>query len=132
MKTNALLFINNAQMAKLADASDLNSDDYYNHAGSIPALSTFINLKTIIMRAKKSIRAWVAREKMERYFCSVKNQKKSKSYWINSNTFNSLVLPKEAFPSVKWEDNEPTRVIIRLAQYDYKKKHFRKYTCHYQ
>lgn len=41
--------------------------------------------------------------------------KKSKSYWINSNTFNSLVLPKEAFPSVKWEDNEPTRVIIRLA-----------------
>ena len=29
-------------------------------------------------------------------------------------------------------NNEPTRVIIRLAQYDYKKKHFRKYTCHYQ
>lgn len=57
MKTNALLFINNAQMAKLADASDLNSDDYYNRAGSIPALSTFINLKMIIMRAKKSIRA---------------------------------------------------------------------------
>lgn len=101
-------------MAKLVDASDLNSDDYYNRAGSIPALSTFINLKTIIMRAKKSIRAWVAREKMERYFCSVKT-KKSKSYWINSNTFNSLVLPKEAFPNVKWEDNEPTRVCIRIA-----------------
>lgn len=83
MKTNALLFINNAQMAKLADASDLNSDDYYNHAGSIPALSTFINLKTIIMRAKKSIRAWVARD--------------------------------EAFPNVKWEDNEPTRVTIRTT-----------------
>lgn len=85
-------------MAKLVDASDLNSDDYYNRAGSIPALSTFINLKTIIMRAKKSIRAWVAR---------CEKPKKSKSYWINSNTFNSLVLPKE--------DNEPTRVIIRLA-----------------
>ena len=40
-------------MAKLVDASDLNSDDNYNRAGSIPALSTFINLKTIIMRAKK-------------------------------------------------------------------------------
>lgn len=132
MKTNALLFINNAQMAKLADASDLNSDDYYNHAGSIPALSTFINLKTIIMRAKKSIRAWVAREKMERYFCSVKNQKKSKSYWINSNTFNSLVLPKEAFPNVKWEDNEPTRVYIRIAQYDNQKKLFKQYTHKYQ
>ena len=132
MKTNALLFINNAQMAKLADASDLNSDDYYNHAGSISALSTFINLKTIIMRAKKSIRAWVAREKMERYFCSVKNQKKRKSYWINLNTFNSLVLPKEAFPNVKWEDNEPTRVYIRIAQYDNQKKLFKQYTHKYQ
>lgn len=87
MKTNALLFINNlinklwqkhkiinnsstinAQMAKLVDASDLNSDDYYNRAGSIPALSTFINLKTIIMRAKKSIRAWVARDRSGKIF----------------------------------------------------------------
>lgn len=51
------------------------------------------------MRAKKSIRAWVAREK---------------NGWINLNTFNSLVLPKEAFPNVKWEDNEPTRVVLRL------------------
>lgn len=107
-------------MAKLVDASDLNSDDYYNRAGSIPALSTFINLKTIIMRAKKSIRAWVAREK------------KRKSYWINLNTFNSLVLPKEAFPNVKWEDNEPTRVYIRIAQYDNQKKLFKQYTHKHQ
>lgn len=110
-------------MAKLVDASDLNSDDYYNRAGSIPALSTFINLKTIIMRAKKSIRAWVAREKNRTLFLFCEKPKKSKSYWINSNTFNSLVLPKEAFP---------TRVYIRIAQYDYKKKYFRKYTRYYQ
>lgn len=76
-------------MAKLVDASDLNSDDYYNRAGSIPALSTFINLKTIIMRAKKSIRAWVARD--------------------------SSGMPSDAFPSIKWEDDEPTRVYIRIA-----------------
>lgn len=65
---------------------------------------------------RKSVRMWVAREKNGALFlfCE-KTKKKSKSYWINSNTFNSLVLPKEAFPSVKWEDNEPTRVIIRLA-----------------
>jgi hypothetical protein len=115
MKTNALLFINNAQMAKLADASDLNSDDYYNHAGSIPALSTFINLKMIIMRAKKSIRAWVAREKNGALFLFWEKPKKCKSYWTNLNTFNSLVLPEEAFPNVKWEDNEPTRVYNRIA-----------------
>lgn len=87
MKTNALLFINNAQMAKLADASDLNSDDYYNRAGSIPALSTFINLKMIIMRAKKSIRAWVAREKKWSVIFVLGKPKKCKSYWTNLNTF---------------------------------------------
>lgn len=54
-------------------------------------------------KPKKSVRMWIARDKND---C--------------------------LFPSVKWEDNEPTKVIIRLAQYDYKKKHFRKYTCHYQ
>lgn len=70
-------------MAKLVDASDLNSDDYYNRAGSIPALSTFINLKTIIMRAKKSIRAWVAREKNGALFLFCEKPKKRKSYWIN-------------------------------------------------
>lgn len=119
-------------MAKLVDASDLNSDDYYNRAGSIPALSTFINLKTIIMRAKKSIRTWVAREKNGALFLFCEKPKKRKSYWINLNTFNSLVLPKEASPNVKWEDNEPTRVYIRIAQYDNQKKLFKQCTHKYQ
>lgn len=66
-------------------------------------------------KPKKSVRMWVTREKNGALFLFCEKPKKSKSYWINSNTFNSLVLPKEAFPSVKWEDNEPTRVIIRLA-----------------
>lgn len=86
-------------MAKLVDASDLNSDDYYNHAGSIPALSTFINLKTIIMRAKKSIRARVAREKNGALFLFCE---------------------------------KPTRVYIRIAQYDNQKKLFKQYTHKYQ
>lgn len=79
-------------MAKLVDASDLNSDDYYNRAGSIPALSTFINLKTIIMRAKKSIRAWVAREKNGALFLFREKPKKSKSYWINSNMYQNSII----------------------------------------
>jgi hypothetical protein len=53
------------------------------------------------MRAKKSIRAWVAREKNGALFLFCEKPKKRKSYWINLNTFNSLVLPKEAFPNVK-------------------------------
>lgn len=62
---------------------------------------SLIILKTIIMRAKKSIRAWVAREKNGALFLFCEKPKKRKSYWINLNTFNSLVLPKEAFPNVK-------------------------------
>ena len=84
------------------------------------------------MRAKKSIRAWVAREKNGALFLYYEKPKKSKSYWTNSNTFNSLVLPKEAFPNVKWEDNEPTRVCIRIAQYDNQKKLFKQYTHKHQ
>lgn len=57
------------------------------------------------MRAKKSIRAWVAREKNGALFLFCEKPKKRKS----------LVLPKEAFPNVKWEDNEPTRVTIRTT-----------------
>lgn len=40
------------------------------------------------MRAKKSIRAWVAREKNGALFLFCEKPKKRKSYWINLNTFN--------------------------------------------
>ena len=56
-------------------------------------------------KPKKSVRMRVAREKNGALFL----------FCEKPNTFKSLVLPKEAFPSVKWEDNEPTKVIIRLA-----------------
>lgn len=46
------------------------------------------------MRAKKSIRAWVARDSSGRLLCGI---------------------PSDAFPSIKWKDNEPTRVCIRIA-----------------
>lgn len=92
-------------MAKLVDASDLNSDDYYNRAGSIPALSTFINLKTIIMRAKKSIRAWVARDSSGRLFLYRNKLRKSTDEWLSSSVHVC------GMPS----DDEPTRVYIRIA-----------------
>ncbi len=118
-------------MAKLVDASDLNSDDYYNRAGSIPALSTFINLKTIIMRAKKSIRAWIARDRDKRLFLYLNKPKKNESEWLGT-ALSIYRIPSDAFPSVKWEDNEPTRVCIRIAQYDNQKKLFKQYTHKYQ
>lgn len=66
-------------------------------------------------KPKKSVRMWIARDKNDCLFLY-------KSKPIKNLELNSL----------QWEDNEPTKVIIRLAQYDYKKKHFRKYTCYYQ
>lgn len=107
-------------MAKLVDASDLNSDDYYNRAGSIPALSTFINLKTIIMRAKKSIRV-LYRDK----------PRKGINEWLGTSV-QVCGIPSDAFPSIKWEDDEPTRVCIRIAQYDNQKKLFKQYAHKHQ
>ena len=118
-------------MAKLVDASDLNSDDYYNRAGSIPALSTFINLKTIIMRAKKSIRAWVARDRSGKIFLYRDKPRKDTNQWL-SPSIQLCGMPSDSFPNVKWEDNEPTRVYIRIAQYDNQKKLFKQYTHKHQ
>lgn len=57
------------------------------------------------MRAKKSIRAWVARDSSGRLFLYRNKPRKSTDGGI----------PSDAFPSIKWKDNEPTRVCIRIA-----------------
>lgn len=94
-------------MAKLVDASDLNSDDYYNRAGSIPALSTFINLKTIIMRAKKSIRAWVARDRSSKIFLYRDKPRKDTNQWLSPST-QLCGMPSDSFPNVKSEQHSMT------------------------
>lgn len=86
-------------------------------------------------KPKKSVRMWVAREKNDCLFLykskPIKNLELNSLQWETAY-LDALILDPDLFPSVKQEDNEPTKVIIRLAQYDYKKKHFRKYTCYYQ
>lgn len=86
-------------------------------------------------KPKKSVRMWIARDKNDCLFLykskPIKNLELNSLQWETAY-LDALILDPDLFPSVKWEDNEPTKVIIRLAQYDYKKKHFRKYTCHYQ
>lgn len=34
--------------------------------------------------------------------------------WL-ATSFNTIHIDSDLFPSVKWEDNEPIKVIIRLA-----------------
>lgn len=86
-------------------------------------------------KPKKSVRMWIARDKNDCLFLykskPIKNLELNSLQWETAY-LDALILDPDLFPSVKWEDNEPTKVIIRLAQYDYKKKPFRKYTCYYQ
>lgn len=86
-------------------------------------------------KPKKSVRMWIARDKNDCLFLykskPIKNLELNSLQWETAY-LDALILDPDLFPSVKWEDNEPTKVIIRLTQYDYKKKHFRKYTCYYQ
>lgn len=56
-------------------------------------------------KPKKSVRMRVARDKDGSLYL----------YKNKPTEFHVIGLDSDLFPSVKWEDNEPTRVIIRLA-----------------
>lgn len=66
------------------------------------------------MRAKKSIHAWVARDSNGRLFLYRDKPRKSTIEWLSSSV-HVCGIPLDAFPSIKWEDDEPTRVYIRIA-----------------
>lgn len=59
-------------------------------------------------KPKKSVRMWIARDKNDCLFL-YKSKPRETAY------LDALILDPDLFPSVKWEDNEPTKVIIRLA-----------------
>lgn len=62
---------------------------------------------------KKSIRLWIARDENYDLYAYTDKPLKCSSYWnVLDTTFK---LPTEAFPSVKWEDDEPTRAYLRLV-----------------
>lgn len=70
----------------------------------------------------KSIRLWLARDEIGHLFLHLEKPTKWKGggMWISST--NKLLadsldkpFPKGIFPSVKWEDKEPTRVSLRLV-----------------
>lgn len=67
-------------------------------------------------KPKKSVRMWVAGDKSNRLFLfRNKPEKVLGAYvWIISGP-SAFEINPDLFPSVKWEDKEPTRVVIRLA-----------------
>lgn len=66
-----------------------------------------------------------------RLFLYRNKPRKSTDEWL-STSVHVCGIPSDAFPSIKWKDNEPTRVCIRIAQYDNQKKLFKQYTHNYQ
>lgn len=69
-------------------------------------------------KPKKSVRMWIARDKNDCLFLykskPIKNLELNSLQWETAY-LDALILDPDLFPSVKWEDDEPTKVIIRLA-----------------
>ena len=61
---------------------------------------------------ENKVKIWIARDKRGSIFAFSERPKKYKGYWTFAP---SMRLDKSIFPSVKWEDNEPTEAYITLA-----------------
>ena len=59
------------------------------------------------------VRVWVARDRNGSIFAFSERPNKYKVYWAFAP---SMQLDKSIFPSVKWEDDEPTEAYITLAE----------------
>ena len=80
-------------------------------------------------KPKKSVRMWVARDKDNKLYLYYSKPQKhiQSSNWLLYNDENIaykesylasrdiILLDPALFPSVKWEDKEPTRLTVRLA-----------------
>lgn len=68
-------------------------------------------------KPKKSVRMWVARDKNNKLYVYRNKPIKSVDEWklsYGNGKIYMLSISNELFPSVKWEDKEPTRVVLRL------------------
>lgn len=62
---------------------------------------------------ENKVKVWIARGKTGSIFAFSERPDKCKSYWAFAP---SMQLDNSIFPSVKWEDNEPTEAYITLAE----------------
>lgn len=68
-------------------------------------------------KPKKSTRVWIARDSNDLLFLYNAKPFKHLREWrysVNNYTCGVLPIDKELFPFVKWEDEEPTEVIVRI------------------
>ena len=62
------------------------------------------------------VRVWLAKDKDGKLYAHSKRPNKMKIYWENEVYAEIFRLNSSLFPSVKWEDDEPTEAYITLAE----------------
>lgn len=62
------------------------------------------------------VKVWIARDKDNRLFAFSERPNKEKDIWELEGNYVCMELSFRKFPSVKWEDDEPTEAYITLAE----------------
>ena len=65
---------------------------------------------------ENKLKVWLARDKSGELFLSSERPNKKENYWGNEVQLAIFRLNSSLFPSVKWEDDEPTEAYITLAE----------------
>lgn len=65
---------------------------------------------------ESKVKFWLARDKSGELFLSSERPNKMENYWGSEVYTEILRLDSSLFPSVKWEDDEPTEAYITLAE----------------
>ena len=62
------------------------------------------------------VKVWIARDEDGKLFAYLERPKKNVIYWWVNMASNTFELDRTKFPSVKWDDDEPTEAYITLAE----------------
>ena len=65
---------------------------------------------------ENKVKVWLARDKNNRLFAFSERPNKEKDIWKLQGDYSIMELSFMKFPSVKWEDDEPTEAYITLAE----------------
>lgn len=65
---------------------------------------------------ENKVKIWIARDKSGELFLSSERPNKMENYWGSEVYTEIFRLDSSLFPSVKWEDDEPTEAYITLAE----------------
>ena len=65
---------------------------------------------------ESKVKVWIARDKDNRLFAFSERPNKEKDIWTLEGNYVCMELSFRKFPSVQWEDEEPTEAYITLAE----------------